>query len=134
MPFGLRHESLKNHMEKHVVAVAAAEADSAAQELMRDYIERSREELLEQFEVVPADIKPLILVAVQNLDGLLLTKPSMETLIKALKTIQEMTGMKQEQRMLLEMSRGARRAKPIKVKPEPAALEAPVEEAEVVDD
>ena len=49
-------------------------------------------------------MKPLFAVAIRNLRGLGDTKPSQQHLIQALKTIQEMTGMKQEQRMMLQFA------------------------------
>lgn len=97
----IRGEQLKNHMLKHVVQPEIQAATDEHDEHMRALIEEAKADLEAQFRIAPADVKPLILVAIHNLDFLRLTKPSAENLIKALKTVQEMTGMKNEQRMLL---------------------------------
>jgi hypothetical protein len=89
--------SLQTHMEKHYIAAALAEH----QDEMDRLIAEAKAGLLEQFAIAPPDVKPLVLVALQNLEGLRAMKPSQEHLIKALKTIQEMTGMKNEQRLML---------------------------------
>jgi len=85
----------------------------------------ARQGLLEQFSFAPADVKPLILVAIQNLDGLRHTKASQQQLIAALKTVQEMTGMKNEQRMLLGFAKamfGEEKRPVIDVRPPKLAL------------
>lgn len=124
LPFGVRHEQLKRHMEAHVVAPAEAELSEQEASEFDALVARAKDGLLEQFDYLPPDIRPLLLIATHNLDGIKRSRASMETLIKALKAIQEMTGMKQEQRLMLEMARNTRRPKPIKVKNEAPALEA----------
>lgn len=116
-------QSLKNHMDNHVIAPAVAEAQAAQRDEMDLLIEEAKQGLLEQFYFAPPDVKPLILVAIQNLEGLRFTKPSQEALIRALKTVQEMTGMKNEQRLLLGFADAMFRQKPLKVANEAAALE-----------
>lgn len=109
---GVRDTGLKNHMLKHVVAPAVAEATAEAQDHIDDLIAEARAELEQQFFIAPPDVKPLILVAIHNLEGLRYTKPSQQHLIAALKTVQEMTGMKNEQRMLLGFAKAMFGAKP----------------------
>jgi len=103
--FDVRSPALKLHMEKHVLAPEVAAAQAELTEEMDALIQEAKEGLLEQFRISPADVKPLILVAIQNLDGLRNTKPSMETLIRALKTVQEMTGMKSQQRLMVDFAK-----------------------------
>lgn len=112
---GVRPDTLKNHMEKHVVLEAVREAQAAEADRLDEMIAEARAGLEQQFYLAADDVKPLVLVAIQNLEGLRLTKPSQETLIKALKTIQEMTGMKNEQRLMLEYANKMFGQKPIEV-------------------
>lgn len=98
---GVTRGALRNHMTEHVVAPAIAEAQAAAESEMEQLIGQAKQGLLDQFYIAPDDVKPLILVAIHNLEQLPSTKPTQEQLIRSLKTIQEMTGMKNEQRMLL---------------------------------
>ena len=85
--------------------VGEADLDPARLESERQLlIEEARKGLIESFALAPPDVKPLFLVAIQNLDGLRSMKPSAAELTRALKTIQEMTGMKNEQRMLLQFA------------------------------
>lgn len=133
LPFGVRHEQLKRHMEAHVVAPAEAEQDAVEDAELDELVARARVELLEQFDSVPADIKPLVIIAIQNLKGVKRATPSMETLIRSVKTIQEMTGMKNEQRLMLQYAnalQGRRRPKPIQVKNEAAPALGAGEEVE----
>ncbi|MDQ2938834.1 MAG: hypothetical protein M3R67_15240 [Acidobacteriota bacterium] len=88
-------------MESHVVAPAVAQELGRARDELDALIEQARQGLMDQFYLSPDDVKPLILVAIQNLAGLRDTKPSQESLIRALKTVQEMTGMKNEQKLML---------------------------------
>lgn len=99
--FDLHPQSFKTHMEKHVVAPATHAANAEIDDMMDALIKDAREGLMEQFRMAGDDVKPLVLVAIHNLEGLRNTKTSQENLVKSLKTIQEMTGMKNEQRMLL---------------------------------
>lgn len=91
------YASIKNHMENHYVAAVARAVDDD----MQRYIEEAVTELKAQFAISPPEVKPLILAAIHNVRELRNTKPSQQHLIQSLKTIQEMTGMKQEQRMML---------------------------------
>lgn len=88
---------LRNHMEQHYVQ----QRQPVVLDEMGRYIEEAVADLLGQFSVAPPEVKPLILAAIHNIRELRDTKPSQQHLIMALKTIQEMTGMKQEQRMML---------------------------------
>ena len=92
-----RHQALQTHMNNHYVAGvvqdAVDELDSMIAEAVAD--------LSVAMRMAPAEVKPLYAAAIVNLKGLKSTKPSQQHLIQALKTIQEMTGMRQEQRMML---------------------------------
>lgn len=92
--------SLQNHMETHYfdkeVREVESEFDAAIAEGVAD--------LFQAMRFAPPEVKPLYAAAIRNLQGLKDTKPSQQHLIMALKTIQEMTGMKQEQRMLLQFA------------------------------
>lgn len=99
--------SLKNHMEKHVTLRSRAAQDvelRQAEDELDAAIEGAVEELFVSMRMAPAEVKPLYAAAIRNLRGLAETKPSQQHLIQALKTIQEMTGMKQEQRMMLQFA------------------------------
>lgn len=119
---GVNPTSLKNHMLRHVVAPEVAEAEEQARDEMDALIDEAKQGLMEQFYVAPPDVKPLILVAIQNLDALRATRPSQDNLIKALKTIQEMTGMKNEQRLMLGFAK-AMFSKQVAATSEPVAVE-----------
>lgn len=98
---------LKNHMENHY---APAVERSQNQELLdaeaqlQAGIDEAVTDLFASMRMAPAEVKPLYAAAIRNLRGLADTKPSQQHLISALKTIQEMTGMKQEQRMMLQFA------------------------------
>lgn len=95
---GLTHHStIKNHMEQHYVV----HQQRVVEDDMSRYIEEAVQDLLSKFAVSPPEVKPLILAAIHNVRELRDTKPSQQHLIMALKAIEEMTGMKQEQRMML---------------------------------
>jgi hypothetical protein len=92
-----RYQSLQNHMDKHYVDNVAREAESEFDTLVIEGVA----ELRQAMRTAPAEVKPLYAVAIMNLKGLAETKPSQQHLIQSLKTIQEMTGMRQEQRLML---------------------------------
>lgn len=98
--FSILRSSLQNHMENHYTAneirVVEEEFDAAIREGVADLFAAMRH--------APPEVKPLYAAAIRNLQGLRDTKPSQQHLIMSLKTIQEMTGMKQEQRMLLQFA------------------------------
>jgi hypothetical protein len=107
---------IKTHMEKHRLL-----AHEQAEELgWGDFdFEEAIQDLVYASQMAPAEVRPLYAVAIANLRGLKDTKPSQDNLIKALKTIQEMTGMRQEQRLMLEFGRalfGERRIEAVEVK------------------
>lgn len=127
--FGLHPQSFKSHMEKHVVA---PEVDAINEEIdyaMDKLVQEAREGLYEQFRLASDDVKPLVLVAIHNLDGLRNTKTSQENLVRSLKTIQEMTGMKNEQRMLLGFANAMfAKSQPAKQLPEQPIIDIPFAE------
>lgn len=98
------HKGLQNHMEKHYVAPMLA-AEAAADDALAVLIKDSLEELSTAMAHAPAEVKPLYAVAIRNLAGLRETKPSQQHLIAALKTIHEVTGMRMEQRLMLDFAR-----------------------------
>ncbi len=107
-------------MDRHVIAPAIKAAEDEAADEMTKLIAEAKQGLTEQFWFAPADVRPLILVAIHNLEGLRNTKTSQETLVKSLKTIQEMTGMKNEQRMLLGFAQAMFKPKALEVIDVPA--------------
>lgn len=98
------HAGFKNHMVEHYVdrQVRAAE-EEAADETDR-LINQTVIELRDAMRIAPIDVKALYAAAIHNLLGLKQTKPSQQHLIMALRSIQEMTGMKNEQRLLLQFA------------------------------
>lgn len=96
-------KGIQNHMRKHWVAPPSADEqfDEAFDPLVADSIE----ELSEQMRFAPPEVKPFYAIAIQNLRGIKDTKPSQQHLINALKAIHEVTGMKMEQRLMLEFAR-----------------------------
>lgn len=83
-------------------------------------------ELWGLWRMAPPDAKPMYLAAIHNLRGLLATKPSQQHLMQALKTIQEMTGMKQEHRMMLSFASAMFRELPAPEVPLPIPIESSV--------
>ncbi|MGZ4523642.1 MAG: hypothetical protein ACXVXO_09535, partial [Mycobacteriaceae bacterium] len=63
----VRDRALKNHMHAHVVAPAVAEATQEREDHMDALIAEARAGLETMFYTAPADVQPLILVAMQNL-------------------------------------------------------------------
>lgn len=95
------HSGIKNHMEKHFEAPPTPE-ERAMIALKEDgTLEDMVAALKRQATTAPPEIAPLYAVAARNLAGLEETKPSQQHLIQSLKAIQEMTGMKSEQRIML---------------------------------
>lgn len=99
------HASLKNHFLKHRVSAptpveeALGELDGLIADTMR--------ELALQMKFAPVEVRPFYAVAIKNLQGLTGTQASQQHLIHALKAIHEVTGMKLEQRLMLEFARAA---------------------------
>lgn len=102
--FDLHPQSFKAHMERHVVAPAERKRDEEVDSMFESLVGEARDGLMAQFYLASDDVKPLILIAIHNLEGLQNTKTSQENLVRSLKTVQEMTGMKNEQRMLLSFA------------------------------
>lgn len=94
---GVPHMSLKNHMEKHFVAEATAQATEALTEDITETLANLRRNAA----LAPVEVQPLYFVAIRNLEGLMDTKPSQQHLLAAIKAIHEVTGMRNEQRILL---------------------------------
>lgn len=118
---GLNHgQAFKNHMERHFVA-PSTKAVVGIEEENDLLIAEAVKDLQAQMAVAPTDVAPLYAVAIHNLRGLKDTNPSQQALTNALKAIHEIQGMKQEQRVLLEMSK---HYNVIDVAPEPLELEA----------
>lgn len=119
------HAGFKNHMEKHYVQAAVR----VAQDEFEALIAEAEYELLQQFHgTADASAKALYLVALQNLRGLRETKPSQQHLVNALKTIAELTGMKAEQKLMLQFSKSFFKQAPAP----PKAIDIP--DAEVVEE
>ncbi len=95
-----RYASLKTHMESHFVEAQVREVEDEMEVAIKDAVQ----DLYRQMRSAPAEVKPLYAAAIRNLQGLRDTKPSQQHLIAALKTIQEMTGMRQEQRLMLHFA------------------------------
>jgi hypothetical protein len=112
-------------MERHYVA-----ATQRAVAGLDDELAATIEELTAEMRSAPATIKPLYAVAIQNLKGLADTKASQQNLIVALRTIHEVTGMKQQQNLMLTFARQMFGTAPAPV----AALPDGIELAIVVDD
>lgn len=97
------HKGLKNHMEKHFALPPTVEEEAMAS--MTGDLAQMVEELKAQARIAPPEIAPFYAVAIRNLAGLEDTKPSQQHLIQALKAIHEVTGMKMEQRLMLEFAK-----------------------------
>jgi hypothetical protein len=124
-----RHQGLQNHMEVHWVDPVTTALNEAEAE-MDDLVREAMTALADQFRVASPEVKPLLLVAMKNLEGLQDTKPSQQHLINALKTVQDITGMKAETRLMLDFANamfGQAQAKKVE------ASHTPVKELEVVD-
>lgn len=97
------HQSFKNHMEKHYATPSTSE--ELVMEGMTGALATMVEELKANARLAPPEIAPFYAVAIRNLAGLEETKPSQQHLIQALKAIHEVTGMKMEQRLMLEFAK-----------------------------
>lgn len=106
-PYGISRQSLKNHMETHYAKAIERSLDTELLAVESEFdasVNLAVADLFDAMRMAPPEVKPLYMAAIRNLQGLKDTKPSQQHLIMALKTIQEMTGMKQEQRMLLQFA------------------------------
>jgi hypothetical protein len=102
--FDLTHATgVRNHMERHYTSVRAA-GNAVQRSEVEDLTRQTIDELTEQMSRAPAEVKPFYAVAIQNMRGLADTKPSQQHLINALKAIHEVTGMKMEQRLMLQFA------------------------------
>lgn len=72
-----------------------------AQNRLSEAVASAIGDLRSRMELAPAEVKPLYLVAIHNLELLHRTPPSQKNLVDALRTIEEMTGMRAEQRLML---------------------------------
>lgn len=96
-------KGLQNHMKRHYIPPPTAEEEVA--NALDPLIHQVAKELAEQMAYAPPEVKPFYVVAIQNLRGIKSTKPSQKDLISALKAIHEVTGMKMEQRLMLEFAK-----------------------------
>lgn len=119
---------LRKHMENHYVNVAATEVGEALDRMILEGVAA----LEEQFSMAPPEVKPLYAAAILNLRGLKDTKPSQQHLILALRTIQELTGMKSEQRILMAFAQ--RMFKEVGTGAQPAISAPDVIDVEVVEE
>lgn len=119
-----RHQALQSHMEKHYEAPAVANET----DLLDGAINNTIAELLEGLPLQPAAVRPLHIIAIVNLRKVKESK-SHSQLIQALKTAQEMTGMRQEQRMMLSFMEAKFKEK----LPLPLKVLENVTDAEVID-
>ncbi len=111
----------KKHMAEHY----KPPAEEAFERVFSD-LESMLEDLQVAAKMAPPEVRPLYAVAMHNLRLLEETKPSQQNLILALKGIHEITGMKAQQRVLLDYARAAFGTTPAKV-------ELPVIDAEVLE-
>lgn len=100
--YGISMKSLRNHCANHLQRSEAKGTSALA-----GIIEGAVAELLQAASVAPPDLKPLFAVAAFNLANLEKTQVSQGNLVAALKSIYEITGMKADQRIKLEMARHA---------------------------
>lgn len=102
---GLSHSnSITNHMRRHFVAPMVDTQRALDGEWERQ-VQLLEAELYEAANHAPAEVRPLYLVAIRNVRGLLETKPSQQNLTQALKAIHEITGMRVEQKLMLEYAK-----------------------------
>lgn len=102
---GLKYsQPLRVHMENHYVS-PEREAAAQAVDAYVGLLDELCNDLIAEMELAPANVKPLYLVAIHNARELRNTKPSQQNLITALRTIQEMTGMKQQQQLMLTFAK-----------------------------
>lgn len=99
------HQSLKNHMEKHY-ALPPSEEELLMGAVSEDIAEMI-EGLKQQARIAPPEIAPFYAIAIRNLAAIENTAPSQQHLIQALKAIHEVTGMKMEQRLMLEFAKAS---------------------------
>lgn len=97
------HAGLKNHMESHYAQ--APSAQDVVMEALDADLQRMVDELRAQARMAPPEIAPFYAVAIRNLASIAETNPSQQHLIQALKAIHEVTGMKMEQRLMLEFAK-----------------------------
>lgn len=96
------HAPIKNHMEKHwsPPKTASEQALEGLDALIADALDG----LQTQMRLAPPELKAFYAAAIHNLKGLAETKPSQQHLMMALKGIHEVTGMKIEQRLMLDFA------------------------------
>lgn len=116
-------QQLKNHMTKHVKVVQDVGDIAKNESTLKQRIQFTIQGLLAKMVTAPVELQPLYAVAVHNLMRIEETQPSQANLIKALDTIQQITGMKMQQAMLLQFATAAFQEAAIEVieVPEPKA-------------
>ena len=98
---GRRVETLRNHADKHMGGGPVLDRGWS------EMVDSTVASVAEMFESMPPDVKPLLLLVIHNLRSLAHTRPSQSNMIMALKTIEEMTGLKVQNKVLLEFARAA---------------------------
>lgn len=99
------HAGLKNHMENHY-STGPTLADE-----QRDWLEGQINQVVPRLagmlpQMTP-EVQALTLVIIKNLMELPETKPSQQHLLAAVKTVQEITGMKMEQQLMFAYAQQA---------------------------
>lgn len=120
---------LRNHMEKHFTHSLVERAKQEQGDALAGFLKEALSELTMAMAVAPTETKPLYAMMIHNLSSLEKTQPSQQSLIAAAKAIHEITGMKMQQRLLLNYAEAFQGALPAPKK----ELEPPIEDAEVVD-
>lgn len=87
-------------MLNHWVSPEQKALDETEDELQAAIVQAEKD-LLEMSAAAPPMVRPLYLTAVHNLRSLLKTQPNQQNLIAALKSAQEITGMKAQHQLLL---------------------------------
>lgn len=121
---GRTRQSLKTHMESHVLA----QVEKSANDEFEAMVEQAISELAIKFASAPPELKADYLVAMHNLRGLKDTKPSQQNLIAAMRAVNEVIQMKQNTALMFQFARAAFNAAP-----KPAELEQPVIDVEEVE-
>ena len=103
---GLSHHTpLSNHMKKHFAQPPTSEEEMLAN--LSEDLQEMVEALKAQARIAPPEIAPFYAIAIRNLAAIDQTAPSQQHLIQALKAIHEVTGMKMEQRLMLEFAKAS---------------------------
>lgn len=121
---GYGHSNLKRHMEQDYVERVVRDEQTEFGRL----VETVEASLKRYLYTVPDDTKPLVLIAIHNLKGLEDTPVSQKNLIDTLKTVQQMTGLKTENRLMLQFAEAMGANKEKRELEDPGILDAVVVE------